>query len=51
MNDLISYALVKHGDEHLILAEKRLGEFISRFQDSKLLNSNLSKRRQQELQR
>ena len=31
INDKLSYILVKHRDEYLIMAEKRLGEFISRF--------------------
>ena len=31
INDKLSYILVKHADEYLILAEKRLGEFISRY--------------------
>ncbi len=31
INDKLSYILVKQGKEYLILAEKRLGEFISRF--------------------
>lgn len=31
INDKLSYILVKHGNEYLIMAEKRLGEFISRF--------------------
>ena len=35
INDKLSYILVKHGDEYLIMAEKRLGEFISRFQNKR----------------
>ena len=31
INDKLSYILVKQGNEYLILAEKRLGEFIARF--------------------
>ena len=31
INDRFSYILVKQGGEYLILAEKRLGEFISRY--------------------
>jgi len=34
INDKVSYALVKHDNEYLILAEKRIGEFISRMSES-----------------
>ena len=31
VNDGISYALVKHRGEYLIMAEKRIGEYVSRY--------------------
>ena len=34
INNKISYALVKHESEYFILAEKRIGEFISRMTDN-----------------
>ena len=35
INDRLSYILVKQGAEYLILAKKRLGEFISRFTNAR----------------
>ena len=31
VNDGISYALVKHRGEYFIIAEKRIGEYVSRY--------------------
>ena len=39
INDRLSYILVRQGKEYYILAEKRLGEFISRFQDPRSAKS------------
>ena len=35
INDRLSYILVKQNEDYLILAEKRLGEFISRYTNSR----------------